>query len=41
MGCLFQKLNAKQLDDFTAAMLNWQQSLEMEEWLKGNETPHD
>ncbi|MGF1674689.1 MAG: hypothetical protein ACFCUV_13540 [Rivularia sp. (in: cyanobacteria)] len=33
-----QKLNAKQLDDFTAAMLNWQQPLEMEEWLTRDET---
>ncbi|GJD21294.1 hypothetical protein RIVM261_062500 [Rivularia sp. IAM M-261] len=32
-----QKLNAKQLDDFTVAMLNWQQQEEMSEWLKEND----
>ncbi|BAZ13536.1 hypothetical protein NIES4071_53750 [Calothrix sp. NIES-4071] len=32
-----QKLNAKQLDDFTVAMLNWQQQEEMEEWLTHDE----
>jgi hypothetical protein len=28
-----QKLNANQLDDFMLLMLNWQQPVEMEEWL--------
>jgi hypothetical protein len=32
-----QKLNAKQLDDFLVGILNWQQPLEMSEWLFGNE----
>ncbi len=32
-----QKLNAKQLDDFLVGILNWQQSVEMEEWLTRDE----
>ncbi|BAZ16707.1 hypothetical protein NIES4071_85850 [Calothrix sp. NIES-4071] len=32
-----QKLNAKQLDGFMLRMLNWQQPLEIEEWLKSSE----
>ena len=32
-----QKLNAKQFDDFTVKMLNWQQKEEMEEWLERSE----
>jgi hypothetical protein len=32
-----QKLSANQLDDFMLGMLNWQQPVEMEEWLFGSE----
>ncbi len=32
-----QELNEQQLDDLIVGMFNWQQPLEMEEWLSGNE----
>ena len=32
-----EQLNDQQLDDFTVLMFNWQQPLEMEEWLSGIE----